>query len=328
MDSSFVETDDCPAIYRIRFMPSELTSIYGEILANVPMGDVYDTFCRYVTSSIEPIGWRAVWRSVPNSSPDSLSIQYDFEVEVMDVSHKSLEAVAVVLRLVHPRESELTAEEFDEKEKLLKETKIVNIPLTQLYVVSDNDPDGQYHRTAIIIEQIRFFYNNLWRPWDELTTSENQEIFIETKLISRLEMAFDIKDKIIPQSTVNRIKKLLTEAWNLKNKLDVIENNRCLNTFDVSLEDNSEVDYISESELVEAMRLKLRLEDIEREMRLLEDKHLRIIAASIKKTSDSTDDDEPNSKENKIHLIAKSFTLNSTKEILNSLSKVSFYPPH
>ena len=322
MDTSFVETDDCPDVYRIRFMPSDLTSMYESILANVPMSDIYDTFCKYVTSSIEPIGWRAIWRSVPNSSPDSLSIQYDFEVEVMDVLHKSLEAVAVVLKLIHPKESELTAEQFDEKESLLKDTKIVNIPLTQLYVISDNDTEGEYKKTAMIIEQLRFFYNCLWRPWDELLNSENQEIFVETKLVPRLELAFDMKDKIIPQSTVNRIKKLLTEAWDIKNKLEEIESNR-VNAFDVSIEDNSEIDYISESELVEAMRFKLRLEDIEREMKLMEDKHLRMIAASIKKTSDSISDDETLNKENKIHLIAKSFTLKTTKEILTSLSEVS-----
>ena len=74
------------------------------------------------------------------------------------------------------------------------------------------------------------------------------------------------------------------------------------------------------------MRLKIRLEDIEREMKLLEDKHLRIIAASLKKSGDDNEFEameEMSTKENKIHLIAKNFTLKSTKDILTSLSNVS-----
>ena len=305
-------------------MPSELNSLYDRILSNVSVCEVYDSLCSYVTDSIEPIGWHAIWRTVPNSGPNHLSIQYDFEVEIMDVLHNKLEAIAVVLKLIHPNESQLTAEQFDEMEKMLKDIKIVTIPLTQLYVISDGDEEEQYYTTAVIIEHIRFFYQNLWRPWDELSMNESTDIFVETRLKPRLELAFDIKDKIIPQSTVNRIRKLLSEAWNVKNKIDSIDKNRSTDCFDVSIEDNSEVDYINETELIEAMRLKIRLEDIEREMKILEDKHLRIIAASLVKSGESNVfEDDLTSKENKIHLIGNSFTLNSTKDILNSLSNVS-----
>jgi hypothetical protein len=301
-------------------MPSELTNIYKNILSNVSVGEVYESFCEYVTSSIEPVGWHALWRT----SRD-LSIEYDFEVEVMDVSHNRLEAVAVVLNLISPSEYELTAEQFDEKEKLLKESKIVNIPLIQLYVISENDTEEQYYRTALIIEQIRFFYQNLWRPWDELLTDgQRNEIFVETKLQPRLELAFDMKDKIIPQSTVNKINHLLSEAWAIKSKIESIDQT-------IDMEDKSDVeDYINETDLLKTLRLKLKIDDIEREMKLLEDKHMRMIATTIKRSNNSngfeSEDDFLNndeSRQNKIHLIAKNFTLKLANEALAKLSEVS-----
>ena len=324
MDTSFVATDESPTIYKIRFMPSELTNLFHEMLANVAVNDVNDCLCKYVTSSIEPNEWHAIWRTVPNTVANtdpnnSLSIQYDFEVEVIDVLHNRLEAIAVVLSLIHPKECELTAEQFDEKEKLLKETKVVCIPLTQLYVISDGDNDEQFHRTAVIIEQIRFFYCNLWRPWDEFSP---QEVFVETRLKPRLELSFDIKDKIIPQSTINRIKNLLSEAWNIKQRIDSIDKIKTSESHELSIEDNSDIDYINESDLLEMMRLKLRIEDIEREMKILEDKHLRIIAASLKKSSENGNEEVEHSKQNKIHLIAKTFTLKTINQISNKLSNV------
>jgi hypothetical protein len=325
METSFVASEEYPSIYRIRFMPSELTNLYNDILPNVAINQVNDHLIRYVTSCIEPIGWHAIWRTVPNDG-NGLSTQYDLEVEIIDVLHHQLVAIGVVLRQLHPKDSELTAEQMSEKEKLLNETKVVNIPLTQLYVISDGDEDNQFHRTALVIEQIRFFYTNLWRPWDELDNSESagHEVFVETRLKPRLELSFDMKDKIIPQSTINRIKNLLSESWAIKRKIDSIDSYKSFDSMDISIEDNSEIDYINETDLVQAMRLKLRLEDIEREMRLLEDKHLRIIAASLRSNTGDTNgfEDESISKQNKIHLIGKTFTVEPLKDILNSLSQV------
>ncbi|CAG2121060.1 unnamed protein product, partial [Medioppia subpectinata] len=228
---------------------------------------------------------------------------------------------------IHPKECELTAEQFDEKETLMKETKIVNIPLTQLYVISDGDCEDQFHRTALIIEQIRFFYGHLWRPWDEMTSSETagHEPFVETKLLPRLELAFDMKDKIIPQSTINRIKNLLSEGWAIKRTLEAIDSSTSFGEMDISIEDNSDVDYINEPDLVQALKLKLRLEDIEREMRLLEDKHLRIIVSSLRSCGDSNGfgiELPSQSQQNKIHLIAQKFTLVSMKDITSSVSEM------
>ncbi|XP_054164417.1 SHC SH2 domain-binding protein 1-like [Oppia nitens] len=322
MDETFVASEESPQVYRIRFKHSELEMFFNDLLSNVTTDEVTKCLVQYVTSSIDPIGWHAIWRTVPNES-NGLTSAYDFEVEVMDVLLNRLEAIAVVLKLLNPKESELTVEQFDEKEKLLKETKIVNIPLSELYVISDGDDYNQYQRTAVVIEQIRYFYDFLWRPWDELTKSDvsGQEIFVDSKLMPRLELAFDIKDKKIPQSTINRIKRLMTEAWRIKDKIDSHNSFKSIESMDVSIEDNSEIDYINEVDLVEAIRFKLRLEDIEREMKLLEDKHLRLIASSLKKSTDinGLDDEVMDDKLNKLHIIAKTFTLKSMKEIIDLL---------
>lgn len=316
MNETIEMCSESPSIYKIRFMPSELMSIFNDILANVTVSEVNEWFCKYVTTNIEPVGWRALWRT---NHSNGLSIKYDFEVEVMDVLHNSLEAIAVVLSLISPKETELTAEQFDEKEKLLKEMKIVNIPLIQLYVISDDDIYEQYLRSAQIIEEIRFFYTHLWRPWDELANNDcaRNEIFVDSKLQPRLELLFDMKDKTIPQSTINKINNMLSESWIIKNKIDSI------NISNNGTENNDNEEYINENDLLEGLRLKLRLDDIEREMKLLEDKHMRIIASNLKSNANNcydTEEDLNLNHINKIHLIAKCFTLKLLNETLATLS--------
>lgn len=73
-----------PVTYNLEFDASSLNEILhlftSEILQGCSFADVESCLVEYVTSIIEPIGWKAVWRSTKRSSP--FCLQQDFIVEV------------------------------------------------------------------------------------------------------------------------------------------------------------------------------------------------------------------------------------------------------
>lgn len=69
-------------IYTVESMPMEdyIDLFMIGILPGVRCSQIDSAFVDYVTENIEPIGWQAIWRSVPKSS--GLKIPHDFLVEV------------------------------------------------------------------------------------------------------------------------------------------------------------------------------------------------------------------------------------------------------
>lgn len=278
MNCSFLPSDGLPSIYKIRFeKPSELVILYKEIiLDDIKLDGVYGEFCKYVTNNIEPVGWTAIWRC-PWFDSKCL-----FEVSVIDVAHKKLEADVIITQLIEPSIEELKSEERETIEKLLQ-GKSATVQLIQLYVISENDDDEDYYETAKVIEFVRFFYTNIWRPWDELHvgTELGNRIFVDNCFQQRIELYFDIKNNMIPESTANKIKRALEEAWKIKGKLESIEQKQ------LKADDNGDGrDYIEEDQVNELLKLKLRFEDIEREINLLEDKHMRPVVSQMKRYID------------------------------------------
>jgi len=334
MDYSFFQqqTSSYPSVYKIQlYHPNELLTLYSSvILANTPVCKVESELADYVTSGIEPTGWKAIWRASPRIS--GLSFKCDFLVNVVDVIRNQLDAVIVIEQPLSVQLNELPDDNAERMEidKLIKEQRIINAPIYELYIINEDDKDEFFLKSAAIIENVRFFMKFIWRAWDTIANeTQLNEIFVETRLESRLNLYFDIQNCLLSQAQIKRIKQILTDSWKLRNQLDDI-----IKKQDVDKDPNDEYE-IDEMDISEAIRLKIKLEDYDREMRMLEDPYLRpftfllkvdldeenkrlMIESNSTTGTESNDQDELiEEKKPIIHVVSKAINLNSL-QLINS----------
>ncbi|KAM4800954.1 SHC SH2 domain-binding protein 1 isoform X3 [Urocitellus parryii] len=123
------------------------------ILADCKASEVREFTAEFLEKVLEPSGWRAVWHTNV----------FEVLVEVTDVDFAALKAV---VKLAEPYvcDSEVNTFTLDCVKELL-ELKECRLPLQELWVVFDGS--GVFDQTALAIEHVRFFYQNIWRSWDE-----------------------------------------------------------------------------------------------------------------------------------------------------------------
>lgn len=336
MDSTFLASDETPPIYKVSLTkPNEIQRLYSDILADTTTNDVETKLARYVSTYIEPVDWSGIWRTeldVPSiettllttftsgdlglghHKPKMDSLIVDFEVDVIDVALDKLEATVIVRRRLSPPPEDLTSEQLDIINDFVKSGAVKNVFLKDLYVISSNDPDERFEKTALLIEQVRFFYRNIWRPWDDLSDNASTEIYINGRLDVRLSFYFDIRNNLVTESIKSQASFLLSMAKDIRKKMDKISSQAA----------NS--DYIDETEISEVVAYKIDLENIQRHFELLENPTTRSFALRSKASSFFTSTDEPSpvlSSEPQVHVVVPSndCTLGKMSEVFSKLQK-------
>ncbi|XP_025227328.1 SHC SH2 domain-binding protein 1 isoform X3 [Theropithecus gelada] len=123
------------------------------ILADCKASEVQEFTAEFLEKVLEPSGWRAVWHTNV----------FKVLVEATDVDFAALKAV---VRLAEPYLCDSQVSTFTvECMKELLDLKEHRLPLQELWVVFDDS--GVFDQTALAIEHVRFFYQNIWRSWDE-----------------------------------------------------------------------------------------------------------------------------------------------------------------
>lgn len=86
---------------------------------------------------------------------------------MIDVSRSQLEATIVIEKPLSVQLDELedNCEEKIGINSLIKNRRVLNIPIYELYIINENDEEEFYLKSAIIIENVRFFMKFIWRPW-------------------------------------------------------------------------------------------------------------------------------------------------------------------
>ncbi|XP_012331288.2 SHC SH2 domain-binding protein 1 isoform X2 [Aotus nancymaae] len=123
------------------------------ILADCKASEVKEFTADFLEKVLETCGWQAVWHTNV----------FKVLVEVTDVDFAALKAV---VRLAEPYLCDSQVSTFTmECMKELLDLKEHKLPLQELWVVFDDS--GVFDQTALAIEHVRFFYQNIWRSWDE-----------------------------------------------------------------------------------------------------------------------------------------------------------------
>ncbi|PNF25973.1 hypothetical protein B7P43_G06363 [Cryptotermes secundus] len=141
------------------------------------------------------------------------------------------------------------------------------VPLTSLYPTKKQENEIlDVHGTADCLDQLRFFYNHLWRPWD--CDDENQD-WLSTHLEARLQLYYDMQSGIVLHETGQHIRLLLQEAREIEQNIQATQ-------------EEADTDEVDENSALTMMELQIRREEIKREIEILENPLMRNLVVKKK----------------------------------------------
>ncbi|PKU36553.1 shc sh2 domain-binding protein 1 [Limosa lapponica baueri] len=222
------------------------------ILADCKASEVKEFTAEYLEKVLEPSGWQAIWRTNV----------FEVLVEVVDVEYSALKAVVQLSEpfLCESRVSTFTSECVQE----LLELKERQIPLQELWVVYDES--GEFDQTALAVEHVRFFYQCIWRTWDE-EEEDDFDYFVRC-VEPRLRLHYDILEQRVPSGLVADYQNLLSQCEELYRKFLNVRNSIS------SSDSDSEVENVS---MVEGLRLYEKIEHLKQKLKLIENPLLRYV---------------------------------------------------
>ncbi|XP_053438048.1 SHC SH2 domain-binding protein 1 [Nycticebus coucang] len=222
------------------------------ILADCKASEVKEFTAEFLEKVLEPSGWRAVWHT---------SV-FKVLVEITDVDFSALKAV---VRLAEPHLCESQVSTFTlECVKELLNLKEHQLPLQELWVVYDDS--GVFDQTALAIEHVRFFYQNIWRSWDE--EEEDEYDYFVRCVEPRLRLHYDILEDRVPSGLVVDYRNLLSQCEESYRKFLNLRSSLS------NCNSDSEQENIS---MVEGLKLYSEMEQLKQKLKLIENPLLRYV---------------------------------------------------
>ncbi|XP_034231190.1 protein nessun dorma [Thrips palmi] len=228
--------------------------------APVLVTDVVDEWSCTLENFIEPTGWQALWK---------ISRQICEELKIMFPKFVFVKVLSVDFQ-------ELTA--FVEVEKVQDNISIPGkqeVPLIQLYPTkSQEDPFLNVEYTANFIDQLRFFFNHLWCPWDVEDTEGGD--WPSKYLKPRLDLFYEMSGSSMPVKLVDKIHRSKEQARKLFEKKQELEG-LIHKSSSEGLEAEDIVSPSAQSHTFNLMEVHLQLSPLLTELQLLENPSMRKI---------------------------------------------------
>lgn len=233
----------------------------NEILGKCKAIEVKAHFAEYVEKIVQKRGWKAIWSctDVDIKLKENLNIL----VEIVNVFPKNLSSEVNICVPVMSNPS-IT---FQEAQALIRERDNC-ISLTELLPVFDES--GDFDQTALALEHVRFFFENLWRDWD--LDVEEDYCYATRNLENRLRLYYDITQNNLSKefikkynATLNEYKQKVINLKELRKNMSASDSEQELDTSDV---------------FVLAQKTH-ELEDIVRSLQTMEDPQMRYLLASV-----------------------------------------------
>lgn len=234
---------------------NEFTEILSGRETIVPASRIKSEWSYHIELVIEPVGWQALWK-IPRLTCQDLQIHYP-TVVVVSAEHIDCSELTVFVKIIAVQDEIHLPEKYQ-------------VPLIELYPTKNqNNSTLDVIGTAECIEQLRFFYNHLWMPWD-VDDDENFD-WVLLHLETRLRLFFDIKRNNVNKETADIIRTLIKEAKDISDKISRLE-------ADISDDDEETEDtkfLVDEGKTCQLMKLHLRMQQIKAEVNVLENPAMR-----------------------------------------------------
>ncbi|XP_078047485.1 SHC binding and spindle associated nessun dorma [Augochlora pura] len=231
----------------------ELTEILSSRDEIVPASQIQAEWFYHVELVIEPTGWQALWK-IPRLVCEDFQVHYP-TIVVVEVEQVDFTDLSALVKIVAVQDEIHLPEKYD-------------VPLIELYPTHKQENNAlDMVGTASCIDQMRFFYSYLWMPWD-IDDDDNTD-WVSVHLETRIRLFFDMKRGIVSKETSDVIRSLIREGREVQQRIARLED-----TISEGEETREEVDGGTACQL---MKLHFRLQQIKREMEVLENPAMREI---------------------------------------------------
>ncbi|KAF6079388.1 SHC binding and spindle associated 1 [Phyllostomus discolor] len=260
------------------------------ILADCKASEVREFTAEFLEKVLEPSGWRAVWHT---------SV-FEVLVEVRDVDFEALKAV---VQLAEPCLCESPLSTFTpECVRELLDLKAWRLPLQELWVVFDGS--GALDQTALAVEHVRFFYQHIWRSWDE--EEEDEYDYFVRCVEPRLRLHYDILEDRVPSGLVAEYRSLLSQGE------DVYQSFLSLRSSLSACDSDSEQGNLS---MVEGLKLYSEMEQLKQKLKLIENPLLRYVFGYQKNSNIQAKGARPQGQK-VTHVVASTLTAGLLRSLL------------
>ncbi|XP_040593530.1 testicular spindle-associated protein SHCBP1L isoform X2 [Mesocricetus auratus] len=202
--------------------PGNLAAAVAKGLAS-PAEDADEAMSKYLSEKLKlKDKWLGVWKSNPElffEKYEEASIPFvGILVEVTCKPRQNFSCFKVTVSVAEPFSSNIANIPRDLVDEVLEELEY-SAPLLEVYPVEGQDAD--VCDIALALEVVRFFYDFLWRDWDDEEICENYTALIE----ERINLWCDIQDGTIPGPIAQRFKKTLEKYKNKRVELIEYQSN-------------------------------------------------------------------------------------------------------
>ncbi|XP_034522709.1 testicular spindle-associated protein SHCBP1L [Ailuropoda melanoleuca] len=203
----------------------EKVALYcDEVLQGCKAEDADEAMSKYLSEKLKlKDKWLGVWKT----NPELFFVKYEeasipFVGILVEVTCKprqsSSSCFKVTVSVAEPFSSNIANIPRDLVNEILEELEH-SVPLLEVYPVEGRDSD--IRDIALALEVVRFFYDFLWRDWDDEESCENYTALIE----ERINLWCDIQDGTIPGPIAQRFKKTLEKYKNKRVELTEYQSN-------------------------------------------------------------------------------------------------------
>lgn len=282
---------------------------FSEILSGrediVPASQIRSEWAYHIELVIEPVGWRALWK-IPKLTCQDFEIHYP-TIVVVEVQQVSFTELTSLVKIVAVQDDIHLPEEYD-------------VPLIELYATQVQENDAlDMVGTANCIDELRFFYNYLWMPWD--ADDDDNADWVASHLEARLRLFFDMKRGSVCKKTCDVIRSLMREGREIQAKISRLET-------DMSDDEDEQEGSLDEGKACQLLKLHFRLQQIKTEMEVMENPAMRNML--IRHQGTSAMEVETKRRESGIRRLEGYFVWlgGSLEETISSLSQAKgFLPP-
>ena len=276
---------------------TEILSSRGEI---VPASQIQAEWSYHIELVIEPVGWQALWK-IPRLVCEDFQIHYPTIVVVV-VEQVDFNALNALVKITAVQDEIHLPEKYD-------------VPLVELYPTHNQENTAlDMVGTASCIDQLRFFYNYLWMPWD-IDDDDNTD-WVSVHLETRIRLFFDMKRGVVSKETSDVIRSLVREGREIQQRISRLEDTIS------EEEEGSHIDIVDGGTACQLMKLHFRLQQIKREMEVLENPAMREILVKNRVSSLTADKIEKQESKEKCmegHFVWLGGTLEEMKETIDKV---------
>ncbi|XP_058814910.1 protein nessun dorma isoform X2 [Topomyia yanbarensis] len=223
---------------------------------------VRNEWANYIEIAIEPTGWQSLWR-IPRVVCEELSVKYPTVVmgTVEQVLFDELKAIFLI--------------EAVQDDVHLPDKQIVS--LEELWPLKEQENNAlNVDRTANCLDQLRFFYQHIWMPWDNDDDDERND-WAEKHLEGRIKFYYDLKNKSMSKRLSSHIMALLAEANYIQKKREMLDAEE-----EENKNQSDDEDLLRQNKASDLMEIYLRLNYIKNEVEILENPAMREIYEKVR----------------------------------------------